>query len=339
MQKCSSTQRPTMRNPRLTDPLNRPPFRRLATTYAVNELGDWMGIVALSVLVFDRTGSALATAALFLGTRLPPGPARAGPRRAGRAAAAALRPAGHLLRRGGGLRRPRAAGRQGLLAGRRGRAGGDRRGPGADRAGADPGGRGRHARARPASCAPATRSSTSPSPAAPPSARPSPGWWSPASASSPRCCSTPSPSTPIAWILLTAGPLPQAEPDPGRLRERVRAGLAYIREQPTLRKLLIAQGAAFVFFAAVIPVEVVYAKETLGAGDFGYGLLLASWGAGMVLGSVVFATMRRAPLPVLLFFSTLDGRRRLPRDGRGADPGRSPVRRPRSAAPATACSG
>ena len=42
-----------------------------------------MGIVALSVLVFDRTDSALATAALFLGHRLPPGAARAVPRRPG----------------------------------------------------------------------------------------------------------------------------------------------------------------------------------------------------------------------------------------------------------------
>src|ERR1700712_1492447 len=61
-----------MRSPRLIDPLRRPLFRRLATTYAVNELGDWMGIIALSVLVFDRTDSALATAALFLGTRFLP---------------------------------------------------------------------------------------------------------------------------------------------------------------------------------------------------------------------------------------------------------------------------
>ena len=55
----------------------------------------------------------------------------------------------------------------------------------------------------------------------------------------------------------------------------------------------------------MIPIEVIYAKETLGAGDSGYGLLLASWGVGMVLGSIVFAAVRRAPLPVLLFFSTL----------------------------------
>jgi MFS family permease len=55
----------------------------------------------------------------------------------------------------------------------------------------------------------------------------------------------------------------------------------------------------------VIPIEVIYAKETLGVGDAGYGLLLASWGAGMVCGSVIFATLRRASLPVLLFFSTV----------------------------------
>jgi len=109
----------------------------------------------------------------------------------------------------------------------------------------------------------------------------------------------------IAWILLTAGSLPQAEPEPGRLRERVRAGVAYLREKRTLRRLLIAQGAAFVFFAAVIPVEVVYAKETLGTSDSGYGLMLASWGVGMVAGSLVFAAVRRMALPVLLFFSTL----------------------------------
>src|SRR5262245_29685011 len=61
-----------MRSPRLAAPLKRPLFRRLATTYAVNEVGDWMAIIALSVLVFERTDSALATAGLFLGTRFLP---------------------------------------------------------------------------------------------------------------------------------------------------------------------------------------------------------------------------------------------------------------------------
>src|SRR6476469_4007932 len=61
-----------MRSRGLIDPLRRRAFRRLATTYAVNEMGDWMGIVALAVLVFDQTDSALATAGLFLGTRFVP---------------------------------------------------------------------------------------------------------------------------------------------------------------------------------------------------------------------------------------------------------------------------
>ena len=109
----------------------------------------------------------------------------------------------------------------------------------------------------------------------------------------------------VAWILFTAGAMPQAEPEPGRMRERVRAGIAYIRRQALLRRLLTAQGLAFVFFAAVLPVEVVYVKDTLGSTDTGYGLMLASWGGGMVLGSLLFARLRQAPLPVLLFFSTL----------------------------------
>jgi len=109
----------------------------------------------------------------------------------------------------------------------------------------------------------------------------------------------------VAWILFTAGEMPHAEPESGRMRERVRAGIAYIRGEIVLRRILIAQGAAFVFFAAVLPVEVIYAKEVLGAGDTGYGLMLASWGVGMVAGSLIFARVRQASLLYLLLFSTL----------------------------------
>jgi MFS family permease len=108
----------------------------------------------------------------------------------------------------------------------------------------------------------------------------------------------------IGWILL-ASPLPHVDTAPGSLRERVGAGLSYIRERPVLRRLLVAQGGAFVFFATVLPIEVIYAKETLGTGDSGYGLLLTAWGVGMVVGGLVFAAVRRSPLPYLLFFSTL----------------------------------
>ncbi len=143
----------------------------------------------------------------------------------------------------------------------------------------------------------------------------------------------------IALILLTAGPLPRAEPEAGRMRDRVSAGIAYIREKTALRRLLIAQGAAFIFFAAVIPVEVIYAKETLGAGDSGYGLMLASWGVGMVLGSLVFAVA--APRARCRCCSSSAPSRSAP--ATSASPRRRPWPRPApprcSAAPATGCSG
>ncbi|HET7484595.1 MAG TPA: MFS transporter [Solirubrobacterales bacterium] len=293
-----------MRNPRLTDPLKRPQFRRLATSYAVNEMGDWMGIVALSVLVYDRTGSALATAALFIGTRFLP--ALIAPVLVARVEQPPPRFALPVIYCGEAA----AFGALALLAGKdfalaavvalaaidgtlalAGRAltravvaallepAGELRAGNAVLNVAFTGG---------AAVGPAVAGLVV-------------AGFGAQSALLLDAVSFYA----VALILLTAGSLPQAEPDPGLVRERVRAGLAYIREVPTLRKLLIAQGAAFVFFAAAIPVEVIYAKQTLGASDFGYGLLLASWGTGMVLGSLVFAAIRRAPLPVLLFFSTI----------------------------------
>jgi predicted MFS family arabinose efflux permease len=108
----------------------------------------------------------------------------------------------------------------------------------------------------------------------------------------------------IAGILLTAGSLPRAEPEPGGTRDRLRAGIAYVRGEKTLRRLLLAQSGAFIFFAAVIPIEVIYVKETLGAGDAGYGLMLGCWGVGMLLGGLLFARLTKASLPHLLFWST-----------------------------------
>jgi len=293
-----------MRRSRLTDPLRRPQFRRLAASYAVNELGDWMGIVALSVLVYDRTGSAMATAALFLGTRfLPaliapilvakveqPPPRFALPAvycgEAAAFAALALLAGdnfflpgvivlatidGALALTGRSLTRAVVAT---LL-----EPAGELRSGNAVLNVAFTGG---------AALGPAMA-----------------GLIVAGFGVQTALLLDAVSFYAIAIILLTAGPLPQAEPDPGQVRERVRAGIAYIRERATLRRLLTAQGAAFIFFAAVIPIEVIYAKETLGAGDSGYGLMLASWGVGMVFGSVVFAAVRRTPLPVLLFFSTL----------------------------------
>jgi len=292
-----------MRNPRLTDPLRRPLFRRLAISYAVNELGDWMGIIALSVLVFDHTGSALATASLFLGTRFLPAlfapvlvaqAEKPPPRYAlpliycGEAAAFgalallagdfSLAPVVALAAVDGALALAGRALTRAVVA-----------------TALEPSG---ELRAGNALLNVAFTGGAAIGPALAGLAVAGLGVQSALLLDAISFYV-------VAWILFSAGQMPQAEPEPGRMRDRVRAGLAYIRGETILRRVLTAQGAAFVFFAAVLPVEVVYVKETLDSTDTGYGLMLASWGGGMVLGSLIFARIRQASLADLLLVSTL----------------------------------
>ena len=70
--------------------------------------------------------------------------------------------------------------------------------------------------------------------------------------------------------------------------------------RPTLRAVLGAHAAALVFLAFGMPIEVVLVKRSLGASDAAYGLLLAAWGAGTVLSSVVLARARTSSPLVLL---------------------------------------
>src|SRR4051812_23029063 len=53
-------------------PLRLPGFPNLSLAYLVNELGNWLGEIALAVLVYDQTGSPMATAALFCAMHFAP---------------------------------------------------------------------------------------------------------------------------------------------------------------------------------------------------------------------------------------------------------------------------
>jgi MFS family permease len=88
------------------------------------------------------------------------------------------------------------------------------------------------------------------------------------------------------------------------VRARLRAAWRHINEAPSLRRLLLAETVALGFIEAGGPIEVVYVKSTLQAGDRGFGLLLTAWGAGAVLGSVVFARLVRKPLAAMLSVGT-----------------------------------
>ncbi len=88
------------------------------------------------------------------------------------------------------------------------------------------------------------------------------------------------------------------------VRARLRAVWRHVSQTPSLRALLLAEAVALIFIESGAPIEVVYAKATLHAGDRGFGLLVTSWGAGAVLGSIVFARFVRRPLGVMLSAGT-----------------------------------
>jgi Transmembrane secretion effector len=83
---------------------------------------------------------------------------------------------------------------------------------------------------------------------------------------------------------------------------RMRAAWTHIRVTPLLRALLLTEAFALIFIQAGGPIEVAYAKATLHAGNRGYGLLVSAWGAGAVLASVIFARSLRRPLGAMLSF-------------------------------------
>lgn len=108
----------------------------------------------------------------------------------------------------------------------------------------------------------------------------------------------------IAALLGTATGLPIAHEEREPFLPRLMEGLRFARTDRFARMLLIGQGLALVCFTLVVPIEIVYAKETLGTGDAGYGVLISAWGAGIVLGSLVFMAVRkRSPFAVMLVAS------------------------------------
>jgi len=99
--------------------------------------------------------------------------------------------------------------------------------------------------------------------------------------------------------------LPGAKSESGSIWDRMGRGIAHVRSDRVLSRLLIIQAVGLCIFTITIPVEVVYAQHTLGAGPGGYGLLLGVWGAGAVAGSVVYARFRRRSAPVLITSSAV----------------------------------
>ncbi len=107
----------------------------------------------------------------------------------------------------------------------------------------------------------------------------------------------------ITLVLATAAGLPGAPAERGRAAGRVRAAISLANQDTVIRALFGLQAAALVFFTMSIPVEVVFAEHSLRAGAGGYGALLSAWGAGAIAGSVIYARWRAVSARWLIAFS------------------------------------
>src|SRR4051794_13024457 len=285
-------------------PLRVAGFRVLAGGYSINELGNWLGDIALAVFVFDQTHSPMATALLFVGTRFVP--ALFAPAIVARVEA--LRPRASLALLYGadavvfaGLA---VIAKHGFSL------------PVVVALGAIDGTLALAARAL-------TRS-TSAAVLAPHGLLrrgnalfnigfTAAGALGPALAGlvvahagvSAALWADAASFALVAVMMSTARALPAGERVEGGWEQRLRAAVAYVRGRRLLSGLLTAQAVLMVFFFAIVPIEVVYAKDTLNAGDTGYGWLLAAWGAGMIAGGVLFAGAQRVRVQYLLAAATL----------------------------------
>ena len=284
-------------------PLRVPGFRRLATTYTLNELCWSFGTIALALAVFDRTGSALATTLLFLATTFFP--ALVAPALTARLDQVPVRralPALYLCEAalfGAIAALSTTAPVQVLVALAL-----------ADGAVAIVG----RALTRAAVAAALEPSGTlaegnkllnvcfSVAFATGPAIA---GLVVAAAGTAASLGVTAGLFALMAVLLAASRSLPAAHGNGDRSwRARLREGVRYVNARPTLRAVLAVHAAALVFLAFGMPIEVVLVKRTLGASDAAYGLLLAAWGAGTVLSSVVLARARSSSPLVLLPVST-----------------------------------
>jgi hypothetical protein len=268
-------------------PLGVRPFGRLLATYTVNEIGDAVGVVALAVLVYDRTGAVAPTAAIFIAAKFLP--ALIAPLLTARVDQLALRrvlPVIYVLEAAAFAALGLIAASEFLLALVLALALVD--GTLAIT------GRGLTRGAVAAVLQPVALLREG-------NAMMNVGTVGLATALYVDAASF----LVIAALLAATTTLPAVEVSHEPFRERLAAGLRYARTHPPVRLLLVGQAVALVLFTLIVPIEVIYAKESLGTTSAGYGILLASWGAGIFLGSLLYLRIKNRAQWLLIIGSTL----------------------------------
>jgi MFS family permease len=99
-------------------------------------------------------------------------------------------------------------------------------------------------------------------------------------------------------------PRRDSEEEEGFVRD-LRSGFGYLLGARVPLAIVIGAFLTILTINATVPAEVFLAKETFGAGDAGYGLLVSLWGSGMVLGSAMMAVLGNRINLVLFYFLSI----------------------------------
>ncbi|HEX7300871.1 MAG TPA: MFS transporter [Solirubrobacteraceae bacterium] len=98
----------------------------------------------------------------------------------------------------------------------------------------------------------------------------------------------------MAVTLATSSSLPPAHaPTEDSWMTRLRAGLGHVMANRAVRQVLFFHATVFVCAAMISPIEVIWAKEVIGGGDSAYGVVLSAWGAGTLATGLVLASLWR----------------------------------------------
>jgi MFS family permease len=111
----------------------------------------------------------------------------------------------------------------------------------------------------------------------------------------------------VSAILLSSVPLPlprRESEEEGFVRE-LRSGFGYLLGARVPMAIVAGAFLTILTINATVPAEVFLAKETFGAGDAGYGLLVSLWGGGMVLGSAMMVMLGDRVNLVLFYFLSI----------------------------------
>ena len=84
-------------------------------------------------------------------------------------------------------------------------------------------------------------------------------------------------------------------------------GLRFIRRNEAVRSVMLGMGVALVGCGSAVPLGPIYAKDVLGSGSAGFGLLMTGLGTGAAIGVVALSVAARRLPADLVFVTALFG--------------------------------